>query len=201
MSLPQYSGPVFTEEDAYGVEHLFPILFGKKEIGTGCYSRAFEGTTPDTVLKLTVDQPYYDFIRLHGSGEGIPKLHKDWGTADDEVHGQLYLVEIQRLMPLKRWDHENLILERDAIIGSVGYRVAMSELIDDGLPCQTGHANALDEVRDTRMFSEPIAEALTSIGQYLRTSDHDLLLDLSNPDNFMTDGTRLYITDPFLMVM
>lgn len=188
-------------EDVPGFPGPFPVLGGKAVVGEGVFSIVFEGTSAATVLKLTVDESYYEFIRAHGDGNGIPKLFKDWGSAHSTIHGALYLVEVQRLMPLKRWDHDNLILERDAVMGSVGYRVAMSELVDDGIPCQTGHANALDEVRNTRMFSKPVAAALSSIGQFLRTSDLDLLLDLSNPDNYMTDGKRLYITDPFLMVM
>lgn len=195
------SSRVFALEDEPCFAQRFPVLHAKKVIGEGVFSCVFEGTTPETVLKLTVDEAYYRFILEHGHGNGIPRLIKDWGSVDNEVHGALYLVEIQKLIALKRWDHDDLILERDAVIGFVGYKVAMNEQIMQPVSCQHGHARALDEVREADMFSPSVSHAMTAIAAFLRSSDLDLLLDLSNPENYMTDGKQLFITDPLLLVM
>ena len=54
---------VFFIQDLSFYRSKFPVLDGKQMIGDGCFSYVFEGTKQSTVLKLTCDSVYAEFIR------------------------------------------------------------------------------------------------------------------------------------------
>lgn len=191
---------VFFIQDLAFYRSKFPVLAGKQMIGDGCFSYVFEGTKKSTVLKLTCDSVYAEFIRLKGGEFGIPKLMNDYGSVYTELYGEVFLFEIERLRPLSKWDHDGMILERDAISSAVSYKVALSEIESGLMPCQVAHAAALDEVRMSGIFSDSASSALSAIAEYMKVTDLDVLLDLQNPDNFMTNGRHLIITDPLQSV-
>lgn len=191
----------FELEDVPGYVERFPQLAGKKPIGTGEFSLVFDGTRADTVLKLTNDAVYLEFIRMKSGTAGLPKLVQDYGVMEGLDGKEVGLVEITRLLPLRKWSHDDLILEREAISGAVSWRVAMSEVTSGMMPCQQCHAEALREVRASKMFSKGINRALDAIADYMDITEKDVLLDLGNLSNYMTDGKRLIITDPLMEVM
>lgn len=191
---------VFFIQDLAFYRSKFPILAGKQIIGDGCFSYVFKGTEKSTVLKLTCDSVYAEFIRLKGGEFGIPRLMNDYGSVYTELYGEVFLFEIERLRPLSKWDHDGMILERDAISSAISYKVALSEIESGMMPCQVAHAAALDEVRMSGIFSDSASSALSAIAEYMKVTDLDVLLDLQNPDNFMTNGRHLIITDPLQSV-
>lgn len=178
----------------------FPCLAGKQMIGQGCYSYVFESDSPNTVLKLTCDPVFAEFARLKSGQPGVVKVVQDYGSIESNQFGQVSLFELERLSHLKKWHHDSLILERDAVSKAIMFKIAMSELESGMMPCQVAHANALKEIRKAGLFSETVGSALNVIADYMEETELDVLLDLGNPDNFMTDGSRLIITDPLMLV-
>lgn len=187
----------FELEDAPGYLGAFPVLLDRKQIGAGEFSVVYEGTKPDTVLKLTCDAAYVDFIRSHAGTPGLPKFVKHRGKMKTPTHGLVHLIEIPRLMALS---DEGMILEREAIMSAVTFRVQASERFNGIVACQECHASALHELSLCQIFSAGMRAALAAIAAFLRATTHDVLIDLTNPDNYMTDGRQMIITDPLLMV-
>lgn len=191
---------VFHLADFVMYTEKFPCLVDKKIIGNGCYSYVFEGETPNTVLKLTCDPVYAEYMRLKSGQPGVGKIVHDYGSIESNELGQVSLFAIERLSHLRKWYHDNLILERDALLNTVQFKIAMSEIDTGMMPCQVAHAMALEEIRASRMFSNSVGSALSAISDYMQQTEFDVLLDLGNPDNYMTDGRQLIITDPLMLV-
>jgi len=192
---------VFKLTDAPGYLAHFPVLKGRNKVGRGQFSVVFEGTQANTVLKLTSDAVYVDFLRHKAGTPGLPELVHDYGSMPSPEHQSVFLVELTKLYPLHKWDHAELILERNALANAVDYKLALNELYCPMAPCQQMHALALLEVQSTGLFSPAASAALGAIADYLDATDHDVLLDLANLTNYMTDGSRLIITDPLVMVL
>lgn len=186
--------------DVPGYRAHFPVLKGKQLIGCGLYSRVYEGTRPDTVLKLSVDPTFRDFIHKKQGVVGLPALIHDYGSMNYGSCSELYLVELNRLKPLHRWDHIQLKLERDALRNAIEYRIDRIETFLPMAPCQHLHALGLLELARSGLFSEAAQSALKAIAEYMDETKFDLILDLFNPDNYMTNGSHLVITDPFQLV-
>lgn len=187
----------FELEDAPGYLDAFPVLLDRKIVGAGEFSVVYEGTKPDTVLKLTCDTAYVDFITEHAGTPGLPKYIKRRGSMKTPAHGKIHLLEIPRLNLLT---DEGMMMERDVLMRAVEYRVLLSERFNGIIPCQECHASALIELSLCKIFSSGVRSALAAIAAFLRKTPHDVLIDLGNPDNYMTDGRSLIITDPLLMV-
>lgn len=191
---------VFKLTDAPGYLAHFPVLKSRNKVGRGQFSVVFEGSSAETVLKLTCDEVYVDFLRRKAGTPGLPRLIHDYGSMPSPEHSAVFLVELSKLYPLHKWDHTELILERNALANAVDYKLALNELYCPMAPCQQMHALALLEVQSTGLFSPAASAALEAIADYLEQTSHDVLLDLANLANYMTDGSRLIITDPVVMV-
>lgn len=191
---------VFHLADFVMYAQKFPCLVGKNMIGQGCFSYVFESGNPNTVLKLTCDPVFAEFARLKSGQPGVVKIVHDYGSIESNELGQVSLFELERLSHLKKWDHDRLILERDAVASAITFKIAASEIDTGMMPCQVAHAMALEEIRKSQMFSDSVGSALSAISDYMRQTELDVLLDLGNPDNYMTDGRSLIITDPLMLV-
>ena len=178
--------------DDHPVE-LFPCLAGKELLSKGCYSNVYEADKPHTVYKLTCDLAYVDFMLTNDGVPGLPKLYSYMGLKNHPGHKPLALLEIQRLTHLDKWKHEVMKAESEAVHSMLRYRVLKSEA-EDG---QDGHVRALREVGKSGLFSHSVSSALLAMSRFMANTRHRLVLDLRNPDNFMTDGERLILTDPF----
>lgn len=190
----------FELEDAPGYLAHFPVLQGKAQVARGEYAVVFDGTRPETILKLTSDGISAEFAKVFGQQNGLCQVVKDHGSMECAEHGHVHLIEMTRLEVLDWYKHESMWLERDVVMAAVRFRVAVSEKDNGVIPCQHCHANAMEELSNMPIFSDTIRSAFKAISEYLRTTDADVLLDLGNPDNYMTDGNRLYITDPIIPV-
>lgn len=82
------------------VRRSHPALVGKKPFARGSRAALFEGSTPERVFKLTVDQPSYLYLTdgTAPTGVHVPIVFEDHGeigtTSRDEP---MYLVETERL--------------------------------------------------------------------------------------------------------
>ncbi len=190
----------FELEDAPGYLARFPLLAGKAPIARGEYSIVYEGTRPETILKLTVDSISADFATSFGQQSGLCRVVENHGAMACNDHGEAHLLEMDKLVEID-WDkHRAMWFERDTVMAAVRYRVAASESNNGSTTCQICHANAMEELSLCTMFSETIRSAFKTISEYLRTTSHDVLLDLCNPSNYMTDGISLIVTDPIIPV-
>lgn len=178
----------------------FPVLAGKNIVGRGCYSIVFE-CTENTVLKLTCDPVYPDFVRSKSGVPGVPKLVNDYGSFFCPEYGNISLLEVVKLRQLDRWDHETMFLESRAVASAVDFRLAARELGETPELGKASHAKALRDLTASKMFSASVSWALLAISNFIEKSDHDVVLDLQNPSNFMTDGTNLVISDPLVPVL
>lgn len=193
----------FELEDAPGYLARFPVLFDKQILGQGEYSVVFEGTGSDTVLKLTVDETIVQFLlmgRMNGC-DGIVEFIEYHGCIESEDHpGGVHLVELKRLKEINPSDHRSLHWERESIISTIRHRVFQSERFEGFEPAQERAAGALHELACSHLFSDSVSSALRCISEFMRSSTADLMHDLCNPANYMTDGTRLIITDPLVTI-
>lgn len=194
------SGTESFDPDRNLIIEKFPVLAGKQIVGRGCYSIVYE-CTDNTVLKLTCDPVYPDFVRLKSGVPGVPKLVNDYGSFDCHDYGQISLLEVVKLRPLDKWDNETMVLESRAVASAVDFRLAARELGEKPELGKFSHARALKDLTASRMFSASVSWALLAISDYIEKSDQDVLLDLQNPANFMTDGTNLVISDPLIPVL
>lgn len=185
----------FELEDAPDYLAHFPVLKDKVVIGQGEYSVVFEGTRPDTVLKLTCDAISASFARQHGNPTFCPVLEFH-GEMQSQDHPVITLLELPRLRELT-WDGDrSMFMERDMVMAAAKYLIADSEQFNGIVDCQQCHAGALEELADSGIVSPSIRQALIILAKWLRRTVHDVLIDICNPNNYMTDGKSLIITDP-----
>lgn len=59
------------------------VLRGKKKLAKGFFSGVYEGTREDTVLKLSICQPTYDFMMNKSDNPHFPKVIKDYGVVGE----------------------------------------------------------------------------------------------------------------------
>lgn len=191
-------GQFFTLEDAPDYLDAFPILKGLEVLGWGQFSVVFKGRggKRGTVYKLTCDEGYKDFILSHAGTPGLPRFATLHGEMDC-AHGSCWLIELPRLATL---EDEDMILEREALVNAVSYRLNSWDKFRGIEDAQSLMAAALRQVSGSGLFSSGMVQALNAMSAYMSNTKHDLLLDLVTRDNFMTDGDRLIITDPFVTV-
>lgn len=163
----------------------------------------FEGSEPDTVLKLTVDETTVGFLigsRVQGC-IGLVEFISYHGYMDSREHPQgVHLVELKRLQAVEADTHRAMYWERESVIATIRHRVMESCRYEGIMPAQERQAGALQELSLSNLFSESISKALAFIAAFMKTSPLDLMHDLLNPANYMTDGHRLIITDPLVTI-
>lgn len=193
----------FELEDAPDYLAQFPVLKNKAILGRGEYSVVFEGSEPDTVLKLTVDETTVEFLisgRIQGCA-GLVEFITYHGCMDSAEHTQgVHLVELRRLQVVEADTHQAMYWERESVIATIRHRILESDRFEGLIPAQERHAGALQELSLSNLFSESISKALSFIAAFMKTSPLDLLHDLCNPANYMTDGSSLIITDPLVTI-
>ncbi|UKL15000.1 hypothetical protein hairong_095 [Pseudomonas phage hairong] len=190
----------FELEDVPNYLGRFPVLKDKAVIAQGEYSVIFEGTRPDTVLKLTCDHISASFARQHGSPTFCPVLEYH-GQMDSADHGPVVLLELPRLRELS-WDADRkMFMERDMVMAAAKFLIAESEQFNGIVDCQQCHASALEDLADSGIVSSSVRQGLNTLAVWLRRTAHDVMVDICNPNNFMTDGKHLIITDPINPVL
>lgn len=190
----------FELEDVPSYLGRFPVLKDKAVIARGEYSIVFEGTRSDTVLKLTCDHISASFARKHGNPTFCPVLEFH-GELESFDHKSVVLLELPRLREVSWCEDRKMFMERDMVMAAAKYLIAESEQFNGIVDCQQCHAGALEDLADSGIVSPSIRQGLTTLANWLRQTTHDVMIDLCNPDNFMTDGRTLIITDPINPVL
>ena len=193
----------FELEDVPGYLERFPELRGKAPIGRGEFSIVFEGSCKETVYKLTVDETTVNFLllgRINGC-DGLVEFVEYLGHMESAEHPQgVHLLELKRLQEICPCDHRKLYFERESVIAAVRHRIEESDRFVGVIPAQERYAGALEELARSQLFSPFISKALLWIAKFMQASTLDLLHDLCNPANYMTDGQNLIITDPLVTI-
>lgn len=98
-----FSGTVFNR-----VRNSF-LLRDKKILAVGSLSLVFEGSNPDTVYHLSIDNASHDFAlkARDYAVDGVAKIHKDYGAVGIYQHDQFYsdylwLAEMELLFPIAK---------------------------------------------------------------------------------------------------
>lgn len=193
----------FELEDTPDYLAYFPVLAGKKVVGRGEFSIVFEGDCRNTVLKLTVDETAVNLLvmgRVNGC-DGLVEFIEYHGHMNSSDHpGGVHLIELRRLEPIELDKHHSLYWERESVMAAIRHRIMESDRFEGIISAQERHAGALRELAMSNLFSRSISRALEWVANFMRESQSDLLHDLCNPSNYMTDGHRLIITDPLIAI-
>lgn len=194
---------MFELEDAPGYLERFPELRGKAPLGRGEFSIVFEGSCQNTVYKLTVDETTVNLLllgRIQGC-DGLVEFIEYLGHMESPEHPQgVHLVELQRLETIDPDIHSTLYYERESVMAAIRHRIVESDRHIGVMQAQERYASALQELAISNLFSDSISKALMWIANFMNASTLDLVHDLYNPANYMTDGKKLIITDPLLTV-
>jgi hypothetical protein len=178
-----------------------PELKGKNPIGRGVFTAVFEGTRPDTVLKLTVDSRAYGLLCdgvLCCDGPHFPKVTRKFGQVGDvNIRGEdfpLYLYEVERLERLKggtlasKQAHALIKLAYSASAQTPG------EASDDDYSAQT-----LDHLVSFADEHPLLTGTLTAAVDMLRSwvhSNDEVSMDMHRANFMMTGAGTLVINDP-----
>lgn len=193
----------FELEDVPDYLARFPVLNGKAQLGKGEFSVVFEGCCPQTVFKLTADFTTVNLLLIgrENGCDGMVEFVDYHGYMESPEHPEgVHLVELKRLKEICPCDHRTLYYERESVIAAIRHRIMESDRFEGLVPAQERYAGALHELAKSNLFSLSISRALEWIANFMKQSTRDLLHDLCNPANYMTDGKRLIITDPLVTV-
>lgn len=190
-------------------------IAGKKLLGSGQFSAVFEGSTPDTVIKLTVDPAGYWLFNdgvVGCKGKHFPKTVESWGAIDDVViHANLragrprtvpiYLYEQERLQKLEQKSQQRKLAKSIIDLS----RAACND--PHYMTNHKGNGKRLRNVDDARLtlevlrkneaLPESVREAIGSLANFCDYED-DLFLDM-HFGNFMVRPSTgdLVFSDPF----
>lgn len=122
---------VLSDANIKSIRNNHPALKGKKLIGTGQYSGVFEGSNPNTVLKLSIDRASYVFhtsYMLDHQSSHITKVIKDYGivgnfvtsknvtrtaySQPDELTVPVFLYEVEKLDKIQMKTPNKLLSHR-----------------------------------------------------------------------------------------
>ena len=113
-----------------------PALRGKPALARGEFSAIFEGSRPDTVLKLTADASHYAYMTDGYAPDGPhkPELIADLDEVGEAATGEtLYLLEVERLAPVRKQDEYTRAVRR-TMRAVRGARIPESVWEDQKLP-------------------------------------------------------------------
>lgn len=169
-----------------------PELKGKKLIGRGMFSAVFEGSTPDTVLKMTVDSVGYWLLNCCAAGVGgehFPKViknHHDVGEVNvGKTEFPVYLFEMERLVKLK--------------VGSAAKKLARkistSQLKISRASWSSDVTGQLGELASVAKLPETLRQAIRDVENFAGNYPN-AQLDMHMGNFMQRENGDLVITDP-----
>lgn len=183
----------------HGTQHAlkYPLLQGKKMIGRGWSCAVFDNG--ETVLKLTLDAKQYAFYTEHCTPKGVmfPTLIENHGDVGSQHEHTLFLVEMEKLTPIKRkadapaaWD-----LRRKILKAYEEGRLEHCMKYDNMRPSDYHRmvsAAALHHASENESLPEDVRDAIAAVGSFV--CDYASCGDFKR-DNFMLRGTQLVMND------
>lgn len=97
------------------LRHQHPAFKNTKFLARGSFCGVYSMLQPDRVLKLTVDSCHIAYLTDGCAPTGIhkPELLKDYGPVGTTEDGlDLYLVEVEKLYPVRRGTENGLLAHR-----------------------------------------------------------------------------------------
>lgn len=177
-----------------------PSIAGLPVIGKGSFSLVFDAG--DTVMKLTIDPSQYEFYTSPFSPEGSwkPKLIADFDVIGEQYEYPLFLVEMEKLTPIKRKDDcpKHIWEGRRAIVKAMErhWGEANKELWEVRNPLQYRlqmNQSVIAKINRDESIDPKHREILNEIGDFC--SNHEAVFDL-HVHNFMRRGDELIFNDP-----
>lgn len=167
-------------------------ISGKKPIARGCFSAIFDGSKPSTVFKLTIDPIGYWMLNCsaaHVEGKHFPKVVQNLQEVGiTNIQGKeyfIYLFEMERLLPLKRYA-ENYQEARSVMTGSwnMGRKsFSTSDRIGSILT-------------SNQKISKSVKLAVAELERFAQDYNNDMTLDMHTGNFMQRKNGTLVITDP-----
>lgn len=169
-----------------------PELKGKKLIGRGMFSAVFEGSTPDTVLKMTVDSVGFWLLNCCAagvSGEHFPEVvknHHDVGVVKvGKVEFPVYLFEMERLVKLKV----------DSAAKKLARKISTSQLKISRASWSSDVTGQLKELANVAKLPETLRQAIRDVENFA-SNYPKAQLDMHMGNFMQRENGDLVITDP-----
>lgn len=173
-----------------------PELKDKKLIGRGMFSAVFEGSRPDTVLKMTVDSVGYWLLNCCAagvSGDHFPRViknHHDIGVVDvGKTEFPVYLFEMERLVKLK--------------VGSatrkLARKISTSQLKISRASWSSDVTGQLGELANVAKLPETLRQAIRDVESFA-SNYPNAQLDMHMGNFMQRENGDLVITDPLFDV-
>ena len=159
-----------------------PALRGKRVLARGTFSAIFEGASPASVLKLTVDPAQYAYMTdgLSPDGQLKPVLLEDHSQIGETSSGEdVFLIEVERLAPLAR--------------GAEGYRVMRRVL---ALYARNGHKLLPEDPAEVKGMTQLMSSFFAQINWFCINFGYRI--DAAMGQNYMqrTSDGSLVASDP-----
>ena len=185
---------IFTLNDPIvkDIRRNHPLLQDRKLIGSGQFSGVFEGTTPDTVLKLSIDEASYlfhtDDLLMPSNRQHFTKVTFDCGCVGTfttsknitrtalsnpiELQVPIYLYEVEKLHKIKQGTDNGKIAKR--------------------LTRDWREQDSLSTCKDIRTRAQDIAFKLRDMAfyQHVNTSVMDAIDEIAD---FMANYDRAFV--------
>lgn len=187
-----------------------PILKGKKLIASGQYSGVFEGTTPETVLKLTIDAPSYVFHSLYMRSHGLPKKHFTQVVADYGVVGEfviaknipvtaitkptnlcvpIYLYECERLEKLPtKTDNSKLVMKISTLVKQAMFAAEYTTQAQRGV-------DVIEVLMKASFVPDSLRHDLIVLRDFFKETN-DVFIDIHRANFMQRSNGELVLSDP-----
>ena len=179
------------------------LIKGRKEIGRGAFSIVYEGDTPDTVLKLTVDHVAYMFLNdgakrcWHDEERSVfTRVTKDHGIVGEaRCYNSSYNVYVFECERLNRIHGNSSIAKKGAIKRFIRSYSNSFGKVKSPMPLAQVRREAVVQMTSVDMESDIMNEAVMVLADFIRHVDD------AQPDfhvgNFMQrNNGEVVMSDP-----
>lgn len=171
-------------------------LKGKKLIGRGAFSMVFEGSKPNTVYKVTLDDVNYWMLNCCAAGvshKHFPKVYNNFGAIGDVSINKnshtIFMYEMERLNKL----------ERGTEASNVSTILTKLQNASFGNVFKYGPINrALFQIQDmmqSKSLPKSIMNALRQLEEFAYSYEH-IGLDMHRANFMMRKNGTLVLSDP-----
>lgn len=170
-----------------------PLLQGKKRLGRGVFSLVFEGSRPDTVYKMTVDN--YNYLVLNGNAatdnEHFPTVVNDHcRIGETSICNQsypIYLYEMERLEKLRNNTAPNKLAS------------TIAHFSESSPHCWTKSSDILGFLSQCDSLPNSVRNAFSSLCDWCDTHrPKSMCLDLHRGNFMQRPGGELVMVDPVM---
>lgn len=177
-----------------------PELKGKKPIGRGVFTAVFDGTRPDTVLKLTVDSRAYGLLNdgvYFCGGPHFPKVTRNFGDMGDvEIAEQSYTIFLYEVERLERLRGGTLASKQAHLLTKMASAASGRAYAahDDEYAAPTV-AHMVEMAKANPLMGAELVDALDQLRVWTNNND-EVGIDIHRSNLMADKDGRLVINDP-----